>query len=438
MTSIISNVELKSQLDRTIIDDNNIITKSTTIKQLHFRTYKNFFVICIAFLFQLTAFDGIGDLQSSLNTEADVGVNSLSIIYACLVLSSIFLPHPLIAILGLKWATVISQIPYLLYVGANYYPKAYVMYLEVIQKKKSNNEATNSLSINSEEYFQELWLCIATDIKIRKFENLNDIYEFHQLPNRLQNELQNEVIILNGDYKLFHNEQNFTHFHVILYVKDTEKYLAIFEDKTLSKNIRSLFSTIGLAVVCSLVWDRLEFFVTTQTSNTGRRPPLVVANSPNGITAPSGWINLLSTISSIMPLALTYPVFQRWFSTRDSAYNKLVKGCMLKKLEANYYSKAYIMYPAAALVDLTAAPLWTAKCGHFTDGCSYLREAYSNVHRNLKKQEKSLSRDLIADLDANLKHRLDNYISQVDKIRTDKQKELLDSNFLNLMNEINR
>ncbi|CAF0761617.1 unnamed protein product [Adineta steineri] len=129
MTSIISNVELKSQLDRTIIDDNNIITKSTTIKQLHFRTYKNFFVICIAFLFQLTAFDGIGDLQSSLNTEADVGVNSLSIIYACLVLSSIFLPHPLIAILGLKWAIVISQILYLLYVGANYYPKAYVMYL---------------------------------------------------------------------------------------------------------------------------------------------------------------------------------------------------------------------------------------------------------------------------------------------------------------------
>ncbi|CAF4142488.1 unnamed protein product, partial [Adineta steineri] len=58
-----------------------------------------------------------------------------------------------------------------------------------------------------------------------------------------------------------------------------------------------------------------------------------------------------------------------------------------------------------------------------------MREAYSKAHRNLKKQEKSLSRDLIADLDANLKHRLDNYISQVDKIRTDKQKELLDSTF---------
>ncbi|CAF0744490.1 unnamed protein product [Adineta steineri] len=58
-----------------------------------------------------------------------------------------------------------------------------------------------------------------------------------------------------------------------------------------------------------------------------------------------------------------------------------------------------------------------------------MREAYSKAHRNLKKQEKSLSRDLIVDLDANLKLRLDNYISQVDKIRTDKQKELLDSTF---------
>ncbi|CAF0744456.1 unnamed protein product [Adineta steineri] len=80
-----------------------------------------------------------------------------------------------------------------------------------------------------------------------------------------------------------------------------------------------------------------------------------------------------------------------------------------------------------------AVLLWTAKCGHLIDGSDQIvvkmREAYSKAHRNLKKQEKSLSRDLIADLDANLKHRLDNYISQVDKIRTDKQKELLDSTF---------
>jgi len=58
-----------------------------------------------------------------------------------------------------------------------------------------------------------------------------------------------------------------------------------------------------------------------------------------------------------------------------------------------------------------------------------MREAYSKAHRNLKKQEKTLSRDLVADLDTNLKHRLDGYIAQVEKIRLEKQKELLDSTF---------
>ena len=58
-----------------------------------------------------------------------------------------------------------------------------------------------------------------------------------------------------------------------------------------------------------------------------------------------------------------------------------------------------------------------------------MREAYSKAHRNLKKQEKTLSQDLVADFDTNLKTRLNLYIGQVEKIRTEKQKELLDSNF---------
>jgi hypothetical protein len=113
MTSIISDVELKSQLERTIVD-NNIVNKTAAMKKLQFGTYKNLLVLCVAFLLQFTAFGAMGNLQSSLNTEANIGVNSLSIIYAFLIFSSIFLPHPLIAILGLKWTIVISQVPYVL------------------------------------------------------------------------------------------------------------------------------------------------------------------------------------------------------------------------------------------------------------------------------------------------------------------------------------
>ena len=129
MASVISDVELKSQIDQTVADVNpDAVNAALAKKQLRFRTYKNLFVLCMAFLLQFTAFGAIGNLQSSLNTEANVGVNSLSIIYACLIFSSIFLPHPLITVLGIKWTLVLSQIPYLLYVAANYYPKAYLMY----------------------------------------------------------------------------------------------------------------------------------------------------------------------------------------------------------------------------------------------------------------------------------------------------------------------
>ncbi|UJR14080.1 hypothetical protein I4U23_001076 [Adineta vaga] len=129
MSSVISDIELKSQLDRTIADvDQSAVNLPVANKQLRFQTYKNLFVLCMAFLLQFTAFGAIGNLQSSLNTEANVGVNSLSIIYACLIFSAIFLPHPLIAIFGVKWTLVICQIPYLLYVAANYYPKGYLMY----------------------------------------------------------------------------------------------------------------------------------------------------------------------------------------------------------------------------------------------------------------------------------------------------------------------
>jgi hypothetical protein len=102
MSSIISDIELKTQIERTVADNDTVNTSSAK-KQLRFQT--------LAFLLQFTAFGGIDKLQSSLNAEANVGVNSLSIIYAFLILSSIFLPHPVISILGLKWTIVISQIP---------------------------------------------------------------------------------------------------------------------------------------------------------------------------------------------------------------------------------------------------------------------------------------------------------------------------------------
>lgn len=108
--STVSDSKLETPTVRTITTDEKL--PSQINQRFDFRTYKNIVAIGVAFLLQFTAFNGMQNLQSSLNTEANVGVNSSSIIYVCLIISSIFLPHPLMSIFGLKWTLVISQIPY--------------------------------------------------------------------------------------------------------------------------------------------------------------------------------------------------------------------------------------------------------------------------------------------------------------------------------------
>ena len=113
--SVISNVDTEMQVGQTITN-NDVVTNDQSIspekqQRLDFRIHKNLLVISVAFLLQFTAFNGMQNLQSSLNTEANIGVNSSSIIYVCLIISSIFLPHPLMSIFGLKWTLVISQVP---------------------------------------------------------------------------------------------------------------------------------------------------------------------------------------------------------------------------------------------------------------------------------------------------------------------------------------
>lgn len=114
---MVSDLELIGRMESSVINGSAPHVNQPTSPQKQrkdFRTYKNLVVISIAFLLQFTAFNGMGNLQSSLNTDANVGVNSLSIIYAFLIFSSIFLPHPLMTIFGLKWTMIISQIPYVL------------------------------------------------------------------------------------------------------------------------------------------------------------------------------------------------------------------------------------------------------------------------------------------------------------------------------------
>lgn len=190
----------------------------------------------------------------------------------------------------------------------------------------NNNERTTA----NQTDLQQIWLQVATDIKIRKIENLVDLPEFHHLPNQLQHQLQNDFSNLNHDYKIFHNEQELTHFHVMLFNKEKDRYLAIYQEKKPSVTVRSILSTLGFTAVFVFIWHQL-FKIVNGTQ--AQQLPSTDNNSAGATTVP-GLNDLLSLVIGLVPSLFTYPYIQNWFSTRDSVYNKLIEGCMLKKLDS--------------------------------------------------------------------------------------------------------
>lgn len=61
-------------------------------KYENLRITKNVVLLGIAFMLHFTAFHGTANLQSSVNTDGDVGTYTLAAMYGSLILSNIFLP----------------------------------------------------------------------------------------------------------------------------------------------------------------------------------------------------------------------------------------------------------------------------------------------------------------------------------------------------------
>jgi len=88
-----------------------------------FKITKNMLVVSSGFLFLFTAFQSLQNLQSSLNPDKGLGLASLSVIYAALILSCMFVPPVMVGRLGCKWTLVISMVGYVLYTAANYHAR---------------------------------------------------------------------------------------------------------------------------------------------------------------------------------------------------------------------------------------------------------------------------------------------------------------------------
>ena len=81
---------------------------------------KNLYVLCFIFFFLWSAFQGLANLESSINCEGGLGVLSLSLTYGSLMISSFFLPSWMMSKLGPKWTIFWCSLGYVAYYAANY------------------------------------------------------------------------------------------------------------------------------------------------------------------------------------------------------------------------------------------------------------------------------------------------------------------------------
>uniref|UniRef100_L7MZV9 Protein unc-93 homolog A n=1 Tax=Anolis carolinensis TaxID=28377 RepID=L7MZV9_ANOCA len=88
---------------------------------------KNILVVSFGFFFLFTAYGGLQNLQSSLHSVKGLGVTSVSVIYAALILSAMFLPPIIIQKLGCKWTIVGSMCCYITYTLGNFYASWYML-----------------------------------------------------------------------------------------------------------------------------------------------------------------------------------------------------------------------------------------------------------------------------------------------------------------------
>ena len=97
------------------------------VKKMKFKIIKNLIIVSFAFLCNFTAFQSLSNLQSSLNKVDGLGTASLSVVYAALVISCLFLPPVMIKNIGCKWSIAISFVPYVIYTAANFYAQWYTL-----------------------------------------------------------------------------------------------------------------------------------------------------------------------------------------------------------------------------------------------------------------------------------------------------------------------
>ncbi|XP_072033734.1 protein unc-93 homolog A-like [Amphiura filiformis] len=88
---------------------------------------RNLIIVSAAFFLLFTAFQGLSNLQSSINCDHGLGVASLATIFGTITFSALFVPSFVIKHISIKWTLVTSMCCYTIYYASNFYPTWYTL-----------------------------------------------------------------------------------------------------------------------------------------------------------------------------------------------------------------------------------------------------------------------------------------------------------------------
>ncbi|CAH1244540.1 UNC93A [Branchiostoma lanceolatum] len=91
------------------------------------RIWKNLLVLSSIWLVNWTAYRAIESLQSTLNSEAGLGVVSLSCVFGGMALSCLYAPLFIHKVGSCKWTIVVCLFGHILYTGSNFYPSWFTL-----------------------------------------------------------------------------------------------------------------------------------------------------------------------------------------------------------------------------------------------------------------------------------------------------------------------
>lgn len=111
--------------------DNEVMTPSSvessfTSKLRKITMKKNLILLCLSFILIFNAFRAIQNLQSSLNSENNLGIIAMSCVHGTMCLTCLWAPV-LINNFTAKWTLVIGMLSFILWIVGNFFPRFYTL-----------------------------------------------------------------------------------------------------------------------------------------------------------------------------------------------------------------------------------------------------------------------------------------------------------------------